>query len=60
MPLLGQLPLVQELREGGDSGNPITVSNPDSELAKSFHDIAARIATEMKPKKIFSSALKVN
>jgi len=60
VPLLGQLPLVQELREGGDSGNPITVSNPDSELAKSFHDIAARIATEMKPKKIFSSALKVN
>jgi ATP-binding protein involved in chromosome partitioning len=60
VPLLGQLPLVQELREGGDAGNPITVANPDSELAKSFHEIAARIATEMKPKKIFSSALKVN
>jgi ATP-binding protein involved in chromosome partitioning len=60
VPLLGQLPLVQALREGGDDGNPITVALPDSELAKSFHAIAARIATEMKPKKIFSSALKVN
>ena len=60
VPLLGQLPLVPELREGGDTGNPITVANPSSELAQSFQAIAARIATELKSKKIFSSALKVN
>ncbi len=60
VPLLGQLPLVQELREGGDDGHPITVSHPDSEVAQAFQAIAARIATEMKPKKIFSAALKVN
>ena len=60
VPLLGQLPLVTELREGGDTGNPITVANPDSELAQSFQAIASRIATELKSKKIFSSALKVN
>ncbi|MEQ1874507.1 MAG: Mrp/NBP35 family ATP-binding protein [Ilumatobacteraceae bacterium] len=60
VPLLGQLPLVPELREGGDTGNPITVANPTSELAQSFQAIATRIATELKSKKIFSSALKVN
>jgi ATP-binding protein involved in chromosome partitioning len=60
VPLLGQLPLIQALREGGDNGNPITVADPDSEMAQSFQEIARRIATELKSKKIFSSALKVN
>ncbi len=60
VPLLGQLPLVPELREGGDNGNPITIAQPDSEAAQAFQAIARRIATEMKPKKVFSAALKVN
>jgi ATP-binding protein involved in chromosome partitioning len=60
VPLLGQLPLVQELREGGDDGHPITVAHPDSEAAQCFQAIAKRIATELKPKKVFSAALKVN
>ena len=60
VPLLGQLPLVQALREGGDDGMPITIANPDSESAKAFQAIASRIATELKPKKVFSAALKVN
>ena len=60
VPLLGQLPLIPELREGGDTGNPITVSSPDSEVAQAFQAIATRIATELKSKKIFSAALKVN
>ena len=60
VPLLGKLPLVPELREGGDSGNPIVVAHPESEAAQLFQEIARRIATEMKSKKIFSAALKVN
>ena len=60
VPLLGQLPLVQQLREGGDDGNPITVAHPESELAQAFQAIARTIATELKPKKVFSAALKVN
>ena len=60
VPLLGQLPLVSELRAGGDSGEPITVAHPDSEVAKAFQAIAHRIATELKPKKVFSAELKVN
>jgi len=60
VPLLGQLPLLPELREGGDTGNPITVAHPESEVAQAFQAIATRIATELKSKKIFSAALKVN
>ena len=60
VPLLGQLPLVQELREGGDDGHPIVAAHPDSEAAKCFQEIARRIAVDMKPKKVFSAALKIN
>ncbi|MGB8858450.1 MAG: Mrp/NBP35 family ATP-binding protein [Ilumatobacteraceae bacterium] len=60
VPLLGRLPLVPELREGGDNGVPITIADPESECAKAFQEIARRIAVDLKSKKIFSSALKVN
>jgi len=58
--LLGQLPLIPQLREGGDDGHPITAVAPDSEIAKSFVEIARRIAVDMKPRQKFSAALKVN
>jgi ATP-binding protein involved in chromosome partitioning len=60
VPLLGQLPLVPALREGGDDGQPITATNPDSEAAQAFQDIARRIAVDLRPKKIFSPALKIS
>jgi ATP-binding protein involved in chromosome partitioning len=60
VPLLGQIPLVQSLREGGDDGRPITVASPESESARIFHDIARKIAEDMKPRKKFSKFLKVN
>jgi ATP-binding protein involved in chromosome partitioning len=59
-PLLGQLPLVPALREGGDDGRPITAVDPDSEAARCFQEIARRIAVELKPKKIFSPSLRIN
>jgi ATP-binding protein involved in chromosome partitioning len=59
VPLLGQLPLVTALREGGDDGHPITAVDPDSEVAQAFKRIAEQIAVDLKPKKIFSPALKV-
>jgi ATP-binding protein involved in chromosome partitioning len=60
VPLLGKLPLVPELREGGDDGIPITVADPDSEPAILFHDMARRIAVELKSKKVFNAALKIS
>jgi ATP-binding protein involved in chromosome partitioning len=60
VPLLAQIPLMSALREGGDDGRPITAVAPDSEIGQIFSGLAKRIAEEMKPKKIFSAALKVN
>jgi ATP-binding protein involved in chromosome partitioning len=59
VPLLGQLPLVNALREGGDDGHPITAVDPDSEVAAAFRAIAHQIAVDLKPKKVFSPQLKV-
>jgi ATP-binding protein involved in chromosome partitioning len=52
--------LLNALREGGDDGHPIAAVAPDSEVGKAFFAIAKYIAEVMKPKKIFSAALKVN
>ncbi|MEZ5175658.1 MAG: Mrp/NBP35 family ATP-binding protein [Acidimicrobiia bacterium] len=43
VPLLGKIPLVPALREGGDSGNPIVVEDPDSEASIAFGAIADSI-----------------
>ena len=59
VPLLGQLPLVTALREGGDNGRPITAVEPDSETAEAFRRIAERIAVELKPRKVFNPQLKI-
>jgi ATP-binding protein involved in chromosome partitioning len=59
VPLLAQLPLVPALRAGGDEGKPIAAVEPDSETGRAFHDLAERIAIGMRPKKVYSSALRV-
>jgi ATP-binding protein involved in chromosome partitioning len=60
VPLLAQIPLVETLREGGDTGRPIAAVAPESEVGLIFTQLAKRIAEDMKPKKVFSAALKVN
>lgn len=40
VPLLGQVPLVPALRQGGDDGLPVTVADPGSEAAKAFTTLA--------------------
>lgn len=60
VPLLGRLPLVPALREGGDDGRPITAVDPESEAAQCFQDIARKIAVDLRPKKIFSPSLRIN
>ena len=60
VPLLGKLPLVPAVREGGDDGRPIAAVDPTSEAGAMFHEMARRIATELKPKKVFSASLKIN
>ena len=59
VPLLGRLPLVPALREGGDDGHPIAAVDPDSEAGQAFRIIAERIAVELKPRKVFNPQLKI-
>jgi ATP-binding protein involved in chromosome partitioning len=47
VPLLGQIPLEMETREGGDAGVPITVGRPDSAQAQAFRKIAAAAAARV-------------
>jgi ATP-binding protein involved in chromosome partitioning len=59
VPLLGQIPLVPSLREGGDTGIPITIAEPDSEAAHAFTSVADAIAA-LGPKRIYKADLKIN
>ncbi|MBA2773661.1 MAG: Mrp/NBP35 family ATP-binding protein [Nocardioidaceae bacterium] len=40
VPLLGQVPLDVQLREGGDTGRPLVLSNPDAPAAAALSSIA--------------------
>ena len=46
--LLGQVPLIPEIRAGGDTGTPIVVSSPQSEAANVFRDIAETLLGRLK------------
>jgi ATP-binding protein involved in chromosome partitioning len=49
VPLLGQVPLLTALREGGDDGHPIQAVDPGSEAGKAFAEVARRIDEELAP-----------
>ncbi|HVN52494.1 MAG TPA: Mrp/NBP35 family ATP-binding protein, partial [Acidimicrobiales bacterium] len=59
VPLLGQVPLLPELREGGDTGRPVVVADPDSEAAVAFRTIAERVDVELAPTRVFHPELKL-
>ncbi len=44
VPLLGQVPLVPAVREGGDQGRPIVATDPGSEAAAAFAALAERVS----------------
>ncbi len=45
--LIGQVPLIQEIRAGGDAGNPVVISSPNSVAAKIFRDIGDNILSQL-------------
>ncbi len=59
VPLLGKVPLVTELRRGGDSGRPIMAVDPQSEAALAIMGIAERIDVELAPTRRFHPELKI-
>jgi ATP-binding protein involved in chromosome partitioning len=59
VPMVGQVPLVPELRAGSDSGKPIVAVEPESEAAEVFGHIAETIDVELAPKRIYRSELRI-
>ena len=47
VPLLGEIPMDPTVRIGGDSGNPIVISQPDSPAAQVLQSIAEKIAAKL-------------
>jgi ATP-binding protein involved in chromosome partitioning len=45
--LIGQVPLIQEIRAGGDAGKPVVISSPDSEAAGIFRAIGENILAQL-------------
>ncbi len=46
LPLLAQLPLVTEVREGGDEGRPVVIRDPQSSVALAFRALAKSVAQQ--------------
>ncbi len=47
VPFLGKIPIYQPIREGGDSGVPLVIGEPESPAAKAFIAVAERAAAQI-------------
>ena len=47
VPFIGTIPMDPTVREGGDQGTPIVVSNPDSPSAKALRKVAESVAARL-------------
>ena len=56
VPLLGQVPLVPEVRVGGDIGTPAVVAEPDGEAAAAFA-VLAQSLIDQGPARVYRSEL---
>lgn len=48
VPLLGQIPMAAELREGGDEGRPVAASETPTEVSRAFEQLAAAVVAKGK------------
>jgi ATP-binding protein involved in chromosome partitioning len=59
VPLFGQVPLVNAVRQGGDEGRPIVVHAPQSETAQAFRSIANKLAA-LGPARVYRKELSLS
>ncbi|MCU1356835.1 MAG: putative Mrp family protein [Acidimicrobiales bacterium] len=57
VPLLGQIPLLNDLREGSDSGHPVMAEDPTGEAGTVFASIAEQIDVELAPTRRYHPGL---
>jgi ATP-binding protein involved in chromosome partitioning len=58
VPLLGQVPLVPALREGGDRGMPVALCDPTGEAAAAFESLASTLLS-MGPARVYRRELTI-
>jgi ATP-binding protein involved in chromosome partitioning len=59
VPLVGQIPLLTDLREGSDEGRPVAAIDAEGEAGTAFASIAERIDVELAPKRRYNAGLKL-
>jgi ATP-binding protein involved in chromosome partitioning len=47
VPFIGRIPIYQPIREGGDTGLPLTIGEPDSAATRAFMAAAERTAAQV-------------
>jgi ATP-binding protein involved in chromosome partitioning len=47
VPLLGRVPIELAVRSGGDAGTPVVLAEPESEAARTFREVAQRVAARI-------------
>jgi ATP-binding protein involved in chromosome partitioning len=55
VPLLGQIPLVPEVRSSGDAGKPIVVEQPDHPVSQLFLQIGRRVLEAVEAERLASA-----
>ncbi|MFQ5444952.1 MAG: Mrp/NBP35 family ATP-binding protein [Nitrospinales bacterium] len=47
IPLLGEIPIIPQVVEGGDSGTPILLTHPDSPASLAYKELAGQVAAQL-------------
>lgn len=47
LPFLGEIPLLAEIRQSGDAGEPIIMAAPDGEAALRYKDVAEAVLQQI-------------
>lgn len=58
VPLLGQIPLIHDIRQGADDGDPAALRT-ETEAGQAFVDLAEKVDVELAPKRRYRSELKI-
>lgn len=56
VPLLGRIPLLPEVRTGGDTGRPIVVEQPEHPVSKLFVEIAGKVLEAVEVERLVAPA----
>ncbi len=46
-PFLGEIPLVTKIRQGGDTGRPVILAEPEGPVARAYREVAERVAQQV-------------